>query len=229
MKKSLITNKTTKIIFISALSLLAIAFLFILICNIIVITSADDYILSFEDAKAIQDADCIIILGAAVKPDGTMSNVLEERVCMGEKLYTAGVSNRILASGDHSRENYNEVGAMKEHLIDLGVPENVIFTDHAGFDTYDSMYRARDIFRAEKVVIVTQQFHISRSVYIARSLGLEAYGVASDVDYRYFKPKTEIREIIARAKYVLDSLIEPEPKYLGEEIPIWGEASLTDG
>ena len=229
MKKSLLKNKTSKIIFFSAILLIFVAFLFIMVCNIIVVSNSDKYVLTFDEVSKIQDADCIIILGAAVKPDGTMSNVLEERVSMGEKLYSAGVSDRILASGDHSRENYNEVGAMKEHLINSGVPENVIFTDHAGFDTYDSMYRARDIFKAEKVVIVTQQFHISRSVYIARSLGLEAYGIASDVNYRYFKPKTEIREIIARAKYVLDSIIKPEPKYLGEDIPIWGEASITDG
>lgn len=229
MKKNLITNKYIRIISLVLLILGAIGFLTVLVCNIIVINSSKEKVISFEQACDIKDADCIIILGAAVKPDGTMSRVLTERVDMGAKLYDAGVSNRILASGDHSRDNYNEVGAMKDRLVELGIDENVIFTDHAGFDTYDTMYRAKEIFKAEKVVIVTQQFHISRAVYIAEALGLTAYGVASDVGYRYLKPKTEIREIFARTTYVFQAWIKPKPKYLGETIPIWGEASLTDG
>lgn len=229
MKKNLTANKYIKIISLVLLILGAIGFLTVLVCNIIVLSSPRENIISFDQACDITDADCIIILGAAVKPDGTMSRVLTERVDMGAKLYSAGISNRILASGDHSRDNYNEVGAMKDRLVELGIDENVVFTDHAGFDTYDTMYRAKEIFKAKKVVIVTQQFHISRAVFIAKALGLDAYGVASDVDYRYFKPKTEIREIFARTSYVFQALIKPEPKFLGETIPIWGEASLTDG
>lgn len=226
---SLIKNKTLKVTLIAIVVLLVSALVFVCVSNIFVVKSAEDYVLSFDEACDIGEVDCIIILGAAVTESGVMSRVLEERVSMGAKLYNAGVSTRILASGDHSRENYNEVGAMKEHLINSGIDENVIFTDHAGFDTYDSMYRARDIFQAKKVIIVTQQFHISRAVFIARSLGLEAYGVASDVNYRYFRPKTELREIAARTKYVFDAIFKPKPKYLGEAIPIWGEASLSDG
>ncbi len=214
-----------KIAFYTALAL-AVVFAAL---NLFVIIYGNRFVMSQEEAKEIDDVDCIIVLGAAVYEDGSMSSVLTERVNMGKSLYENGVSQRVLLSGDHSRKDYDEVNAMKNHLLDEGIQREVIFTDHAGFDTYDSMYRAKEIFKAEKVVIVTQKFHLSRAVFIARSLGLEAYGVASDVDYRYFKPKTELRECFARAKYVFDAIFKPKPEYLGEAIPIWGEASLSDG
>jgi vancomycin permeability regulator SanA len=118
---------------------------------------------------------------------------------------------------------------MKAYMTEKGIPESVVFTDHAGFDTYDTMYRARDIFKAKRVLIVTQDFHISRAVYIARSLGLEAYGYACDGNNTFAGFRNETRETAARAKYVLNSIFKPEPKYLGEEIPIWGDASASNG
>ena len=126
-------------------------------------------------------------------------------------------------------KDYNEVGVMKAYMTEKGIPESVVFTDHAGFDTYDTMYRARDIFKAKKVLIVTQDFHISRAVYIARSLGLEAYGYACDGKNTFAGFRNEGRETMARAKYVLNSMFKPQPKYLGEEIPIWGDASASNG
>ncbi len=199
------------------------------VCNFVVIETADEYVLPFDEAVKIEDVDCIIVLGAGVKEDGTMSYVLSERVRLGAELYLADASDRLLLSGDHSREDYNEVGAMKDYMLSRDIPANVVFTDHAGFDTYDTMYRAKEIFKAKKVLIVTQQFHISRAVFIARSLGLEAYGVCCDEDARYFNLMTDIREFCARPKYLLDAIIKPEPKFMGEEIPIWGEASASDG
>lgn len=213
---------------IALYSALFLAVVFVAL-NLVVIIYGNSFVMSQEEAKDIDGVDCIIVLGAAVYEDGSMSSVLTERVNMGKSLYENGVSPKILLSGDHSRQDYDEVNAMKNHLLDGGIQREVIFTDHAGFDTYDSMYRAKEIFKAEKVVIVTQKFHLSRAVFIARSLGLEAYGVASDVDYRYLKPKTELRECFARAKYVFDAIFKPKPEYLGEAIPIWGEASLSDG
>lgn len=203
--------------------------LLVLLCNAYVIDSADDYILDFLEAEALEDIDCIIVLGAGVYSDGSMSSVLYERVRAGYELYYAGVSDRLLLSGDHSRKNYNEVGVMKAYMTEKGIPESVVFTDHAGFDTYDTMYRARDIFKAKRVLIVTQDFHISRAVYIARSLGLEAYGYACDGNNTFAGFRNETRETAARAKYVLNSIFKPEPKYLGEEIPIWGDASASNG
>lgn len=232
MKKHLLTDKTKKIIRKSAKVLLwltVFAIVFVTVCNIIVIASSNNKIISFDEAAKLEDIDCIIVLGAFVREDGTLSTVLEERVSMGAELYKSGTTERILMSGDHSRKDYNEVGAMKDYAVSLSVSPDAIFTDHAGFDTYDTMYRAKEIFKAKKVIIVTQQFHISRAVFIAESLGLDAYGVACDSEHRYFNLITETREIIARTKYVFDAIFKPKPVYLGEAIPIWGEASLSDG
>lgn len=232
MKKHLIADKPKRIIrsfFKITAWILITVFVFAVICNIAMVVYSDKYVVSIESADEITDIDCIIILGAAVREDGSLSMVLEERVNTGAELYKNGVSERILVSGDHSSADYNEVGAMKEYMVGTGIPEDVIFTDHAGFDTYDTMYRARDIFKAKKVIIVTQEFHISRAVFIARSLGLDAYGVISDEGHRYFNLITEVRECVARTKYVFDAVFKPEPTYLGEAIPIWGEASASDG
>ncbi|MBO5913870.1 MAG: YdcF family protein [Clostridia bacterium] len=199
------------------------------LCNIIVIASAKQNVVSFEEAVELGDIDCIIVLGAGVKPDGTMSNLLYERTLCGAELYLKNASERLLLSGDHSREDYNEVGAMKEYMVSRGIDKSAVFTDHAGFDTYDTMYRAKEIFKAKRVIIVTQGFHLSRAVFIAKALGLDAYGVDCDTGRFGRNPMNDLREISARPKYVLDAIFKPEPKYLGEAIPIWEDASATDG
>lgn len=119
---------------------------------------------------------------------------------MGTALFEAGVSDRILMSGDHSRPGYDEVGTMKDYAVAAGVDPDCVFKDHAGLDTYSTMYRAKEIFQAEKVVVVTQAFHVSRAVYLARSLGLEAYGVACDRGEYTHKVRNELRETLARVK-----------------------------
>lgn len=199
------------------------------VCNIVVVADADGYILSLDGIKKLDKVDCIIVLGAGLNADGSMSYVLSQRVKAGVALYFEGVSNRVLVSGDHSRANYNEVGAMKSYMTSNGVPASAVFTDHAGFDTYDTMYRARDIFRAKRVVIVTQSFHLSRAVFIARSLGLDAFGFACDGNGTFAGFRNELRETAARTKYVFDAIFKPSPKYLGEAIPIWGNSSASDG
>lgn len=229
MKEKKQNKNIKRIVLISFSSIIALFLLVLAVLNAYVIGYSDDYILAFDSAIELNDIDCIIVLGAGIRPDGTMSAVLEERVRIGAELYISNVSDRILVSGDHSREDYNEVGAMKDYLVSLNIDPNIVFTDHAGFDTYDTMYRARDIFLAKRVLIVTQTFHMSRAIFIARELGLEAYGVVSDAENRYFRLKTEIREIFGRAKYVFDALFEPKPYFLGESIPIWGKASASDG
>ena len=130
-------------------------------------------------------------------------------------------------SGDHGRADYDEVDAMKAYAVDAGVPSADVFMDHAGFSTYETIYRARDVFCARKVIIVTQEYHLYRALYIARQLGLEAYGV--DADYRTYVGQLarDVREILARAKDVGTCILLPEPTYLGEAIPIWGSGELT--
>lgn len=186
-----------------------------------------DHILSAEEAEELE-ADCILILGCGVREDGTPSLMLRDRLETGIALYEAEAAEKLLMSGDHSRKEYDEVNTMKKFAIERGIPSEDIFMDHAGFSTYDSMYRARDIFCAEKVIIVTQEYHLPRALYVAEKLGLEAYGVAAlDVNYRG-QAYREFREMLARAKDFCTAWIQPEPKYLGEEIPVSGNGNLTN-
>lgn len=198
--------------------------------NGIVVGKSKPYILSETDCAALEDVDCILVLGCAVWNNETLSPMLRDRVTTGLSLYQSGVSEKLLMSGDHGRENYDEVNHMKQFFVDAGVDPEVVFLDHAGFSTYESMYRARDIFGVKKVVIVTQGYHLYRAIYIARALGLEAYGVASDLqDYAlYTDVRNAIRESLARIKDFGVCIVKPEPTYLGDSIPISGSASLSD-
>ena len=180
------------------------------------------------EAAATVNADCIIVLGCQVKDTGEMSHMLHDRVQRGVELYNAGAAPKLLMSGDHGREAYNEVGAMKKYATENGVPSSDVFMDHAGFSTYETVYRAKEIFGAKKVIIVTQEYHLYRAVYIARQLGMEAYGVAAD--YRTYAGQLgrDAREILARCKDVAMTVFRPEPTYLGEPIPISGNGDVTN-
>ena len=185
-------------------------------------------ILSPEAAAKLEGVDCILVLGCQVKSNGVPSDMLADRLRRGVELYDAGAAPKLLMSGDHGQTEYNEVGAMKQYALDAGIPSSDIFMDHAGFSTYESMYRARYIFQVEKLVIVSQKYHLHRALHIAASLGMEAYGVAAD--YRTYSGQLhrDIREILARNKDVLTGLFHPKPTYLGETIPISGDGDLTN-
>ncbi len=187
--------------------------------NYIMIRFSKNYIAEPGDER-IKNADCILVLGALVWENGKPSHILEDRILTGIELYRTGVSSALLMSGDHGKKTYDEVNAMKKYAIAKGVPRKCVFTDHAGFSTYDSCYRARDIFCAQKIVIVTQQYHLYRAIYLARSLGLEAYGVASDRRIIYGEKKRLFREFFARVKACGSVFFKPHPAYLGEKIPI---------
>lgn len=126
--------------------------------------------------------------------------MLEDRLLEGIKLYQNNISDKIIMSGDHGRKEYDEVNVMKNYAIQRGVPSENIFMDHAGFSTYESIYRERDIFKARKVVIVTQKYHLYRALYIANQLGIEAYGVGADPRQYVGKTYRKMREILARNK-----------------------------
>ena len=174
------------------------------------------------------DADCILVLGCGVREDGSPSLMLRDRLEKGIELYKAGTAPKLLMSGDHGRKDYDEVNLMKDYAKERGIPSKDIFMDHAGFSTYDSMVRAKDIFCAEKVIVVSQEYHLYRALYLAEKLGLDAYGVsAMDIDYRG-QAYREFREMLARAKDFCTAVIQPQPKFLGEEIPISGNGDLTN-
>ena len=188
--------------------------------------TAEKIILAAEAAEL--DADCILVLGCGVREDGSPSLMLRDRLEKGIELYENNGAPKLLMSGDHGRKDYDEVNLMKSYAMERGIPSEDIFMDHAGFSTYDSMYRARDIFRAEKVIIVSQEYHLYRALYLAEKLGLEAYGVpAEDIAYRG-QTYREFREMLARAKDLCTAVVQPLPKYLGEEIPITGNGDVTN-
>lgn len=188
---------------------------------------ASGQILTEQEAAQLQDVDCVIVLGCFVHENGSPSHMLEDRLKRGVALYNAGAAPKLLMSGDHGRAEYDEVDAMKRYAVEAGVPSADVFMDHAGFSTYETMYRAKEVFAARKVLIVTQKYHLYRAVYIAEALGLEAYGV--DADYRQYVGQTarDIREVLARVKDFFMVIFRPEPTFLGEVIPISGSGELT--
>lgn len=187
--------------------------------------STEKYILTPEEAGS--GYDCILVLGCGVHGD-TPSHMLEDRLLQGIELYKNGASDKMLMSGDHGKETYDEVNVMKNFALDRGVKSENIFMDHAGFSTYESMYRAKEIFRAEKILIVTQDYHLYRAIYDARALGIEAYGVASNPRTYSGQLYRDIREILARNKDFIYGILKPEPTYLGEPIPIHGNGNATN-
>jgi len=196
--------------------------------NMYVRSVVSERILTVEEASEL-DADCILVLGSGIKLDGTPGKVLTDRLDKSLVLYEQGTSEKLLMSGDHGRINYDEVNAMKDYAMERGVPSEDVFMDHAGFSTYESMYRAAAIFEVEKTVIVTQKYHLYRSVYNALSMGIDAYGVASDLESYKGSFSREIREFLAIAKDFVYCIFQPKPTYLGEVIPVSGNGDLTNG
>jgi len=215
---------STGLLVLVLLSILALVS--ILIINAYVTSSVKDKIITADEAPSL-DVDCILILGAGVW-GSRPSYMLEDRLLQGIELYDNDASDRLLMSGDHSRKDYDEVNVMKQFAINRGINSEHIFMDHAGFSTYESLYRARDVFLADRIIIVTQKYHLYRALYIAEKLGIEAYGVASDKRQYVGQEIRDLREILARVKDFFTVIIKPEPTYLGEAIPIDGNGDLTN-
>lgn len=211
-------------------------FLFLGVIGVLVMLSINGYvqittkdkIISLEEAIRLENVDCVLVLGAGVWENERPSHMLEDRLQQSIELYELGVSNKLLMSGDHGRKNYDEVNVMKQFGIDAGILSQDIFMDHAGFSTYESLYRARDIFEAKKIIIVTQKYHMYRALYIAKELGVEAYGVTADPRQYVGQTYREAREILARVKDFFYTIGKPEPAYLGEAIPVSGNGDLTN-
>jgi SanA protein len=220
-------KKKIWMVLVTLLLVIVLAFVCILIINAYVKSSVKDKIITADEA-ALLDADCILVLGAGVWADGRPSHMLEDRLLQGIELYENGASNRLLMSGDHGRKEYDEVNVMKQFAMDRNIVSEHIFMDHAGFSTYESLYRARDVFKAKKIIVVTQEYHLYRALYIAEKLGLEAYGVASDPRQYAGQEYRELREIFARVKDFFNVIFKPESTYLGKAIPVSGNGDLTN-
>lgn len=220
-------NKTLKRVIIGMIVILLIVFISLLGINFFVTATTSKRILTKKQARELENVDCILILGAGIWGQNP-SPMLEDRLLQGISLYQEGVSHKIIMSGDHGRDNYDEVNVMKRFAIERDVKSEDIFMDHAGFSTYDSMYRAKDVFEAKKIVIVTQKYHMYRALYVAEQLGLEAYGVNSDPQTYSGQFMRDIREVLARDKDWFKCIIKPEPTYLGDTIPVSGNGDMTN-
>lgn len=224
MKRGKILKKTA----ISLAVLVILGISLILIINQYVKNSVEDKIISVEEAAKQKDVDCILVLGAGIKKDSTPSPMLNDRLLQGVELYEQKAAPKLLMSGDHGSADYDEVNVMKEFAVEAGVPTEDIFMDHAGFSTYESMYRAKDIFEADKVIIVSQEYHLYRALYVAKQLGIEAYGVAADTKEYAGQNYRDLREIVARNKDFVTAILKPEPTYLGETMPVSGDGNITN-
>ena len=227
MRKKDKTKRILLVCLVAAVILGVLAVALLLGINSWVKSSVRDYILTEEQAAQLTDMDCILVLGCKVGADGTLSHMLEDRLRQGVALYDLGAAPKLLMSGDHGTAEYDEVDAMKRYAVDAGIASQDVFMDHAGFSTYESVYRAKEVFQVRRVIIVTQEYHLYRALLVAREMGLEAYGVA--VNYRTYVGQTarDIREILARVKDFGMTIFWPEPTYLGDVIPISGNGELT--
>lgn len=211
-----------------ALALLAIlGGMVVLGINGYVVLSTKDRILQPEEVT-VPDADCILVLGCRVYEDGTPSHMLEDRLRRGVELYEGAAAPKLLMSGDHGQREYDEVNAMKAYAVAAGIPSGDVFMDHAGFSTYESMHRARDIFQCERIIIVTQNYHLYRAIHNARAFGMEAAGIPSDLRSYARQTYFDIREAAARVKDWAWCIVKVPPTYLGEAIPIFGDGDVTN-
>ena len=211
-------------------AVLAIAFAVVLVfagTNAAAILTTQDDIVD-QQAAASFDADAIIVLGASVYPDGTPSGILQDRLDDGIALYFAGAAPKIIMSGDNGTESYNECWAMKQYAISQGVPSEDVFCDHAGFSTYETMYRARHVFGADRVVIATQTYHLYRAAYDAQGVGMEAIGVPSDYGEYVNQSWYDFREIFARTKDFFQVLFSVPSTFVGDPISLDQSGDVTD-
>lgn len=187
--------------------------------------TGQEHMITLKDSYQAQAA---IVLGAYVTPSGQLCDMLRDRVETAVELYQTGKVKKLLMSGDHGQAAYDEVNHMRLYAEQLGVPAEDIFMDHAGFSTYDSMYRSRDVFKVSSAIIVTQEFHLPRAIYIARTLGLEAKGYKADKHLYSGIQYNEARETLARNKdFINVHLVRPQPKFLGPVISINGDGRQT--
>ena len=196
--------------------------------NNYMIKTVENRIVNINDISNYHDIDAILVLGCKAYSDGP-SLMLSYRLDKGEEIYQL-LNTKLILSGDHGTEKYDEVNVMRDYILEKGIDRKDIFLDHAGFTTYDSIYRAKYVFNAKKIVIVTQKYHLYRALYIAHALNIDAIGVeANEIPYKSIMLKNEIREIFSRDKNFIKCILKPKSKYLGEMISLEEDGAITNG
>ena len=195
--------------------------------NAVVVISSEGE--SSQDPQRLPHAEVALVLGAQVQPDGRMSAMLADRVRQAIALWRAGKVDRVLVSGDHRSFKYDEPGIMRDALLQAGVPAEAIFTDHAGFNTWASMVRARKVFDVRSAIVVTQGFHMARALYLAHAAGLKASGLDANLrGYGKQGVKSDVREVFARVK-AIGSALTGQHVLLGPPVPITGDGRTSWG
>ena len=213
-------SKRRKFFRIFLLSAILIALVFTVTANVIVSSYSSGR--CYDDAEAIPHNRVGLLLGTSPKTkQGTVNLYFKYRMEAAAELYHSGKIDKILISGDNRHKNYNEPAAMRNALLELGVPDSAIVLDYAGFRTYDSMVRAKKVFGQDRLTVISQSWHNERALYIAHRVGIEAIGYnARDVAFRKVALKNHIREWFARAKMVFDLIFQHDPHFLGDPIEI---------
>jgi SanA protein len=181
----------------------------------------------YRDIKDLPEAQAVLVLGASVFRSGQMSDVFRDRATTALEIYNSGKAKKILVSGDYSPADYDEVSAAKKFFLEKGVPAEDIFLDYAGYDTYDSVYRAKYIFKVKSLIISTQEFHLPRALYLARGLGIEASGVSADLRTYSLGIRNFFRENAARAKAFWELAAHEKSEVSGDSMPITGDGRIS--
>ena len=211
---------------IAVFSMIAIIAVILIGINVFVVLVGGHYLVDENDISDTT-ADCILVLGAGVNPDGTPSKILQDRLDKAIDLYWDGAADKLLLSGDNGTVEYNEVKAMKNYVVNAGVPASDVFLDHAGFSTYESMYRAKKIFGVKSAIVVTQQYHEYRALYIGHRLGMDVRGIAAENKHYSGQATREVREFLAREKDFVSCITWPKPTYLGNKIDLSGDGEVS--
>ena len=214
-----------KKIFKTIIILITIVIIITVAINLHICLSVKNQIIT--DFNKEDNYDAVLVLGAGIRKKKP-SPLLRERLDRGIEIYKSGAAKKLIMSGDHGTKEHDEVNVMKNYAIENGVPSEDIFMYHAGFSTYESVYRAKEIFKAQNIVIVTQEYHLYRALYIANSLKIQAVGSDASVERLGGQTYRDFREILARNKDFITCIFKPEPTYLGEEIPITGNGDITN-
>jgi SanA protein len=181
-----------------------------------------------HDPARVAHAQVALVLGASVFDDGTPTDALADRLAAGAALYRDGRVTRVLVSGERSTAAFDQVDVMRTELVRMGVPDRQIFTDHGGFDTWDSMVRARKVYDVRSAVVVTQGWHMPRALWLGKRAGLQVHGLVADPIHSGEQERGfATSEIFARVKAVIDVVANREPSYLGPKIPITGAAEAS--
>ncbi|TVR42827.1 MAG: vancomycin high temperature exclusion protein [Bacteroidia bacterium] len=204
--------------------LVVIPLLVLLISNQVIRISAEKHL--YDSIHEIPHNRVGLVLGTSHRIRGGAPNpYFHNRINAAAELYHSGKVNYLIVSGDNRTPYYNEPLQMQRALMNLNIPEEAIYLDHAGFRTLDSVVRAMKIFGQDSITIISQRFHNQRAVYIAKQNGMQVYALnAADVNHLR-NDRIRIREWFAKANVFWDILVGKEPEIMGERIPVGDDPS----